>query len=452
MKRFITIVTALILVLTVFGGCSSSTGTGTYENSKETTAAENSENVSAESVTSEEMTEATTAEAVVDNRKNTEDFSDEDFEVVAYSYTTSFGDTMLFLSIKNNSSAAVSISGEGTLKDAEGNVIAVDDASVDVLGPGEETITYFYFDSVESFDSADYQLKYKRENYYQPVIGNLDVQQNLNDQNVTLVVTNEGDINAQFVEAYALFFNSEDKVIGYSSEYITDHDSEIKVGATLSAQLDMYSSEGYDHVNVFLTGRSDGSSTTASDALVTTDDLEIKDYMYENSIGDSLYFLVIKNNGEVDTGIAGNATAYDVEGNVLGADDTEIDVIGPGQESITYFYFDGASGIDHVEYQLQCVTDLYYKDGLSLLSYEKSENAENVIVTLTNNGDEAVSFAEGYALFFDAEGNMVGFSSNYFTDDDSEIKPGESITKEMDFYGQSYDHTEVYFTGRIYTR
>ena len=66
------------------------------------------------------------------------------------------------------------------------------------------------------------------------------MEQTINDQNLTVIATNDGSYSAQFVEAYALFFDADNKVVSYDSTYVTDGDSEIKPGATLSVQLDTY--------------------------------------------------------------------------------------------------------------------------------------------------------------------------------------------------------------------
>ena len=49
-------------------------------------------------------------------------------------------------------------------------------------------------------------------------------------------------------------------------------------------------------------------------------------------------------------------------------------------------------------------------------------------------------------LFFSGD-KVVGFDSTYFVDDDSELKPGKTITKELHCY-EEYDSVKIYFTGR----
>ena len=390
---------------------------------------------------------------VVDNRQKDDTSSSEapvaaasdaDFEKTGYLYENSIGDSLYFYIVKNNSQATVEVNGNATAYDSAGNVVGASSRNIDVLGPSETSLMTFYFDSVTGIDKVDCSLTYDNESFYKPVVGNIRMEQTINDQNLTVVATNDGNANAQFVEAYALFFDADNKVVSYDSTYVTDGDSEIKPGATISVQLDTY--KGFDHVECYLTGRSDGKASAAS-SDVSDSDFAIKEYLYENHIGDSMYILAITNNSSKTVGINGNMTVYDANGSVIGADSGSIDVVGPGEESIMNFYFDSVKGIDHVDYTLGYDTEPHYTSGLTDLEVVQNINAKNVVVTVTNNGTEASKFVEAYALFLDSAGNVVRYDSTYITDGDSEIKPGATISKQLDTY-EAFDTVEVYLTGR----
>lgn len=47
-------------------------------------------------------------------------------------------------------------------------------------------------------------------------------------------------------------------------------------------------------------------------------------------------------------------------------------------------------------------------------------------------------------MFFDKNSTLI----DHITDDDSEIKPGDTLFAQLDCYEDEYDHVEVYFTGR----
>lgn len=188
-----------------------------------------------------------------DNNSEGQEFSEKDFEIKEYTYGNSIGDTVCLLAITNNSGVDVSVSGNATAKDHSGNSIGADDMEIAVLGAGETSIGCFYFDCVTGVDSVDYKLRYNDDLYYSPVVKNLKVEKAENEENVVVTITNNGDIAAQFVEAYALFFDKDGKLLNYTSDYITDDDFEIKAGDTLSLQLNCY--KKYDHAEVYLTGR-----------------------------------------------------------------------------------------------------------------------------------------------------------------------------------------------------
>ncbi|WP_026498608.1 hypothetical protein [Butyrivibrio sp. WCD2001] len=439
MKKRATLLLAIALVLTA---CGSSSSTVSYSSESAENKVVDNRDSKNEDTTNHDSEKSNNT--VVDNRQVAEEVSDADFDVSGKIFENTIGDTLYFVTVKNNSNSNVFVDGSGLAKDSSDNVIGEGSGSIDILGPGETSILYFYFDSVKDVDHVDYDLTYETSTRYTPIISNISLEQTINDRNLTLLATNTGSVDAEFVQAYALFCNAEGNIISYSSSYITDDDSMIKPGATISAQLDCY--QDFDHVECYLTGRSTGSSSVASAGL-SEQDFSITEYPYENSIGDTLYFLIVKNNSDKEAKISSNATAFDSSENVIGAADCSIDVIGPGEESIAYFYFDSVKNIDHVDYNVSYSESDYYESVLSDLEVVQNINDSNVVVSVTNTGDKAAQFVQAYALFFDANNNIVGYESAYITDDDSEIKPGATINKQLDTYN-SFDHVECYFTGR----
>lgn len=180
---------------------------------------------------------------------------------------------------------------------------------------------------------------------------------------------------------------------------------------------------------------------------VSDEDFAKKEYLYENTIGDSLYFVVITNNSNTNISVSANATAKDVNGNPIGADNMTIDIIGAGETAIGYFYFDSVTGIDKVEYKTTYNKNVYYSPVVNNLSVEQTINDKNVILQVTNNGEKEAKFVEAYVLFMDSENNVIRYDSTYIIDNDSEIKPNETVSVQLDSY-KEYDHVEIYFTGR----
>ena len=449
MKKSAIFLLPIALLLSGCAGSSNSSSQSAGTSAETTTVVAESATEAVTTVeTTVEETKAKGGNTVVDNRKNkpTEpaSFSESDFETESYIYENSIGISTLYVTVKNNSQATVEVEGNATVYDSSGNAIGVQKSDINVLGGGEESIMSFYFSDVKGVASSDYKLTYKAQSYYKPVIANLAVEQAINDKNLTVKVTNNGDYNAQFVQAYALFLDADNNIVYTDSKYLTDNDSEIKVGATLSGQMNCRTD--FDHVNCYLTGRSDGS-TTKADTSVSDSDFEIREYRYENSSGSSLYYLVVKNNGTKEVGISGNMTAYDEGGNVIGAANGDINVLAPGDESIMTFYFDSVGSIDHVDYQMSYDTAPYYSSVFSDLETNATINDKNVIVSVKNNGEKIAQFVQVYALFFDADNNLIKVDSTYAIDGDSEIKPGDTQTVQLNAW-TTFDHVEYYLTGR----
>ena len=88
----------------------------------------------------------------------------------------------------------------------------------------------------------------------------------------------------------------------------------------------------------------------------------------------------------------------------------------------------------------------YYNSVIQDLSYTQNNIEDGAIFQVKNDGESPAEFVEGYALFF-LDGKLVEFDTAYFTDDDYEIKPGATITKQFTSY-ENFDKVEFYLTGR----
>lgn len=158
------------------------------------------------------------------------------------------------------------------------------------------------------------------------------------------------------------------------------------------------------------------------------------------------HFVIIKNNTNETVDVSTSSLAYDKKENLLGAEDAEFNALGAGCTSVLYEAFEVEGKIDHYETEMNFSKSKYYESVIQDLSYEKKDIDKGAVFKVTNNGQDAAEFVEGYALFF-LDGKLVDFESTYFTDDDSEIKPGKTISKQMTSY-EKFDKIEFYLTGR----
>ena len=179
------------------------------------------------------------------------DVSESEFDVKKY-LIVDYSSTICYFVVRNNSKATVAIDLDVTALDKAGNTIGADTASIDVIGPGEESICYAVFSDVKGVNKVDYTMKIDNTSY-EPVISGFEVVKHVNKKNVVVTVTNNSNRTAEFVEVFALFFDKNGKVIGREFGYLGNN-IEFKPGEKASIQLNC--GKAFKRVEVYITGRS----------------------------------------------------------------------------------------------------------------------------------------------------------------------------------------------------
>lgn len=171
--------------------------------------------------------------------------------------------------------------------------------------------------------------------------------------------------------------------------------------------------------------------------------LELQSYFIETKF--IKYAVVtIKNNSEYNLSITVNINFYDKAGALIGVDSETQEAVESGYETVFCFMVDNEAENLDGEYTVK--EETRYDCVLSDLSYESTEAKDKIILSVTNNGDEVADFVKAYVIFFD-NSLPVDFDWTYVTDNDSEIKPGRTVKKEISCY-ESFDSYLVFFSGR----
>lgn len=177
------------------------------------------------------------------------------------------------------------------------------------------------------------------------------------------------------------------------------------------------------------------------DPEVVLSQLEINEYPYSSSSAEYL-FLTIKNNSEYNIVVSASAKFYNGE-DLIGTRTKYQEAFEHGTETVLYFMLD--EEYTSVEYDISVSEETWYQCVVSQLSYETTSAKNKEMISVTNNGEYAAFSVECYALFF-KDGNVVDYSRALFIDDDCELKPGKTITSELDCY-KEYDDVKFYFIG-----
>ncbi len=169
--------------------------------------------------------------------------------------------------------------------------------------------------------------------------------------------------------------------------------------------------------------------------------LNVTEYSYP---GYYYGYLVIENNSNFNIEVFADVKFYNKDNQLIGAKSSSQEAFEKGSKIVLYFSCD--EEYTRMEYELSVAEETYYDCVVSNLSYETVSAKEKEIVSVTNNGSKAAKFVKGYILFFKGD-RVIGLAQAYFTDNDSEIKPGKTITREIDCY-EDYDSVQFFLTGR----
>lgn len=172
----------------------------------------------------------------------------------------------------------------------------------------------------------------------------------------------------------------------------------------------------------------------------------VKEYTYSDGFWYTYHFVVVKNVGNVPLSMNTSTLAYGSDGSLISVATGSIDVLEPNCITMYYESFETTSTIARYETKQEIEQAKYYKYGAKNLSYTQTKIENGEIIQVTNNDTKAIDFVRGYLLYF-KDGNIIDWDCNYFTDNDYEIKSGETISKQYSIYND-YDYTEFYLTGR----
>lgn len=173
----------------------------------------------------------------------------------------------------------------------------------------------------------------------------------------------------------------------------------------------------------------------------------VAEYTLSDGIGwYTRHFIVVKNNTKETVSISTSSLAYAKDGSVIGAANGEFDALGAGCISVFYEAFETAEEIDRYKTELNYSKSRYYESVIQDLSYVRDDIKDGLVLQVRNNGTKAAEFVQAYVLFF-KDGKLVGYDYSYFADDDFELKPGKTISKQFMSY-EEFDSVEFYFDGR----
>lgn len=200
--------------------------------------------------------------------------------------------------------------------------------------------------------------------------------------------------------------------------------------------------ENIQSTNSDSTSSSDGADEDISSQIEVTGE-----YFFTNSIDDTYYCLVVKNNSSSDADISVNVLAKDESGSSAGAESASIEAVAPGKEVCLTCYLSSTKA-SSFEYDLTASTAKYYTSAYTDLNFEFTDTGKSVVIECENSGTETANSVEATALFL-KDDKMVYYGSTYLVDNDFELKAGKSIAEDIECY-EEYDSVKVFVHGYRY--
>ena len=198
----------------------------------------------------------------------------------------------------------------------------------------------------------------------------------------------------------------------------------------------------------------------------TEGDFEYRFYMYVGYRERKCYNIAIRNNSDTATKLKGLIYGLTKEGDAIFCTNCNIDVLGPGQETMIYTEWnmvvdeqykerDPNEVVDFdcskVEYETRPEYIGSYADIHDDMAVDAVVNGSTMTVTFTNKGSEKLSYVEAYALFFDPEGNYLGGTKKYNvkgSDGNHDLAPEDSAVLEDTIPdGLNIGSIEIYLNG-----
>lgn len=257
MRKKAVLVTLAALLMT---GCSAS---GVSQEQYESVVAEYESVVAERDALKEELDSLSTEDTAAESEETDQNGSNnkpqlsssdllEQVSIKEYSFTDSIDTAWYFMEITNNSPVTIRVETNVIAKDADGNTIGAFSGSEDAIESGYTVCIPHMFDEGKP-ESYEYTLSVNEEDYYKPVLSDLEYEISDTGNKLIITCTNKGEEAAEFVEGLVLFFQG-DRLLGQSSDYFTDNDSELKPGDAIASEFDSYSDEQYDNYKFYLTG------------------------------------------------------------------------------------------------------------------------------------------------------------------------------------------------------
>ena len=155
--------------------------------------------------------------------------------------------------VTNTSDKTVDVEIDITAKDSDGEMVGSGNDQVLAVGSGQTSGLWTTFDDWRSIDSFDYVLNVK-ESSYQSIKDAVSFEHEERSDRVVISAINTGDKDADYVWVDVVFLK-DGEMVNFREIMLTNSDSILPAGQTLTGEGEIYSQEGFDEAVYAYNGR-----------------------------------------------------------------------------------------------------------------------------------------------------------------------------------------------------
>ncbi|MCR4923645.1 MAG: hypothetical protein K5931_06505 [Lachnospiraceae bacterium] len=193
-----------------------------------------------------------------------------------------------------------------------------------------------------------------------------------------------------------------------------------------------------------------GDKNKSRDKVTESQDIEIvKEYTLKREDGSSGYiyrFLIIHNKGKKTLKVSSQSLALDQQGKIVAAADSDFEALGANCTSVMREAYKTGEDVAGYDTKLSAGESALYESVIEDLEFEENDIDGGAVFLVTNRGERPAGYVKGQALFFKGD-ELVDSEELYFTDQDFEIKSGETVSKQINSL-YDFDRIEFYLSGK----
>ena len=202
---------------------------------------------------------------------------------------------------------------------------------------------------------------------------------------------------------------------------------------------------------IMLTGNTALAASDVADPQTETGDISVLEtYEFASEWGYKYLIAVCENTSDYELEVSWDTVSFNANGKILETGSSYSAYVTAGQYFTLYALFlDSADATDY-QYKIKYEEASYIVPAAADLTmdHEISSNGR-LIISATNNSNKDINTIQAATLFFDDEGQLIGFEDSYIVNSNYNVEAGETVVKDLSVPDGTANYS-IYYTAYRY--